>query len=145
MNEFQESFRELLNEKQINCYQLSKKLNIPSSTLNGYLTTKYYPTIENSIKMCKFFECSLDYLFGLNDDKKHKISPYNKNTFFHNFNKLIKDNQIPIARTMREMKMGEFDYYRWRDGKFPKTSNIIEIAKYFNSSVDYLIGNKWEE
>lgn len=142
MNKFQESFKELLNEKQINCYQLSKILNIPSSTLNGYLTTKYYPSISNALKMCKYFNCSLDYLFGLSDVRDYcPIKKYNSNTFFDNLQNLFVSTNTPIAKALREMKMGEYNYYRWKQGKFPKTSNLIEIAKYFNVSLDFLIGD----
>lgn len=37
--------------------------------------------------------------------------------------------------------MSEYNYYRWRDGLLPKTVNLIDIAKYFDISVDYLLGN----
>ena len=41
--------------------------------------------------------------------------------------------------------MGEYDYYRWKDGMFPKTINLITIAKYFDVSVDFLVGNKFND
>lgn len=144
MNPFQESLKELLEYHNLKPYQLSKKLNIPSSDINGYLNNKYYPEIDIAIKMSKFFDCSLDYLFGLADDKNHKHDQHNQNSFFDNFDKLIKDSPLSIAKTLKELKMSETNYYRWRDGKFPKTSNLIEIAKYFNVSIDYLIGNMYK-
>lgn len=138
MNEFQERLQELLNENNLNRLQLANILGITSTTINGYFNNNYYPHIDIALKMADYFNCSLDYLFGLTD----KIENINKNSnsFFNNLDKLIKENKLPIARVLREMHMGEYNYYRWKDGKFPKTSNLIEIAKYFDVSIDYLIG-----
>ena len=144
MNSFQESLKELLNYHDMKPYQFSQKLNIPSSNINGYLNNDYYPEIDIAIKMSKFFNCSLDYLFGLDDDKNHKIIEYNNNSFFDNFDKLIKNSPNSIAKTLKELNMSETNYYRWKRGKFPKTINLIEIAKYFNVSLDFLIGDKYK-
>ena len=144
MNQFQESLRELMSVNNLKPYQLAKKLNMPPSTLNGYLKTKYYPTIEIAITISKFFNCSLDYLFGLADEERHKNNPYNQNPFFENLSKLIKDNGLAISKALSDLKMSETNYYRWRSGKFPKTSNLIDIAKYFNVSLDYLIGDMYK-
>ena len=88
--------------------------------------------------MAKFFNCSLNYLFGLSDIKENTNK--NSNEFFVSFDKLIKENKLKIATTLREMQMGEYNYYRWKRGQVPKTINLIAIAKYFDVSVDYLVG-----
>ena len=62
--------------------------------------------------------------------------------FFENFNKLIKTSGISIVQTMKNLKMSEYNYYRWRDGLLPKTINLIDLAKYFDVSVEYLLGDK---
>ena len=139
MNDFQERLQELLVENNLSRLQLSKILNISSTTINGYFNNNYYPKIEIAISMSIYFNCSLDFLFGLSDIKNN-VS-HNKNTFFQNFNNLIKLSGISIAQTMKNLKISEYNYYRWRDGLLPKTVNLIDIAKYFDISVDYLLGN----
>ena len=69
-------------------------------------------------------------------------SDRNNNSFFENFDKLIKIRDNSIAKTMKNLKMSEFNYYRWRDGLLPKTINLIDLAKYFDVSVEYLLGDK---
>lgn len=139
MNKFQESLNDLLAENNLNRLQLAKILKISSTTINDYFNKNYFPQIDIAIKMAKHFHCSLDYLFGTNDIQKN----FNKNKliFFENFKQLIKTNKKSIANTMKELKMSEYNYYRWKDGKFPKTRNLLEIAKYFDVSIDFLIGN----
>lgn len=138
MNDFQERLKELLVENNLSRLQLSKILNISSTTINGYFNNNYYPKIEIAISMSIYFNCSLDFLFGLSDIKNNAS---HNNTFFENFNNLIKLSGISIAQTMKNLKMSEYNYYRWRDGLLPKTVNLIGIAKYFDISVDYLLGN----
>ena len=138
MNSFQESLNDLLKEKGISRLKLANAIGISSTTINGYFNNDYYPQIEIAIKMAKFFDCSLDYLFGLSNIKK--IVNKNNKSFFENFNFLIKQNNKSIAKTLKELQMSEYNYYRWKSGDFPKTINIISIAKYFDVSIDYLIG-----
>ncbi len=144
MNEFQERLQELLDENNLSRLQLAKSLNISSTTINGYFNNGYYPKIEIAIDMANYFNCSLDFLFGLSDT--NDFSNRNNKPFFENLKNLIKSSGISIAQTMKNLKMSEYSYYRWRDGLIPKTINLIDLAKYFDVSIEYLIGNllsKW--
>ena len=138
MNIFQERLQDLLEEHNLNRLQLSKIIGISSTTINGYFNNNYYPHIDIAIKMAKYFDCSLDYLFGRTDNKHYYNN--NNNSFIENFDNLLKTNNLPIAKALREMKMSEYNYYRWKNGKFPKTNNLLDIAKYFDVSMDYLVG-----
>ena len=139
MNGFQERLQELLVENDLSRLQLAKSLNISSTTINGYFNNGYYPKIEIAIAIADYFNCSLDFLFGLSDVSD--FSNRNKNSFFDNLNELIKLSKTSIAQTMKNLKMSEYNYYRWRDGLLPKTINLIDLAKYFDVSVEYLLGN----
>ena len=126
MNSFQESLNDLLKETGISRLKLAQTINISSTTINGYFNKDYYPQIEIAIKIAKFFNCSLDYLFGISSSREL----VNKNTksFFENFNFLLKQSNKSIAKTLKELQMSEYNYYRWKSGDFPKTVNIIAIA-----------------
>ena len=139
MNDFQERLHELLNGANKNRLKLAQELSISSTTINGYFNDGYYPKLEIAIKMAKYFECSLDYLLGLSDSKLNQN--VNAANFIANFDGLLKENKISIAKAMREMNMSEYNYYRWKSGRFPKTLLLIEIAKYFGVSIDFLVGN----
>ena len=138
MNDFQERLQDLLLENNLSRLQLSKILGISSTTINGYFNDNYFPQIGIAIKLADYFNCSLDYLFGLSNTIVNTNK--NKKSFIENFENLLKENKLPIARALREMHMSEYNFYRWKNGKFPKTCNLIEIAKYFDVSIDYLIG-----
>ncbi len=139
MTDFKSSLQEMLEEKGLNRRKLSKIIDISESTLNGYFNSGYYPSLKNAKKLCKYFNCSFDYLLGLSDNKDYKPKSNNK-TFFENFCDLIKQNNLSNSKAMEELKMSEYDFYRWRNGQMPKVFNLVEIAKHFNCSIDELLG-----
>lgn len=145
MNEFQESLGDLLQANNLTRLQLANDLGISSTTINGYFNDGYFPKIEIAIKIAKYFNCSLDYLFALTDERQKKAN-FNETKLCYNLTnsllKLIKVRKTSIAQAMRGLNMSEYNFYRWRKGKFPKTVNLIAVAKYFNASIDELIGEK---
>lgn len=143
MTEFQERLSELLEENNLSRLKLANIINITSTTINGYFNKNYYPTIDIAIKMANYFNCSLDYLFGLTD-KRNKVN-LNNQDFLHNFNLLLNENKLSISKAMKYLQMSEYNYYRWKKGMFPKTNNLVDIAKYFGTSIDFLVGNKMNE
>ncbi len=138
MNTFKDRLQELISENDINRLKLAKSLDISSTTINGYFNKDYFPQIDIAIKIATYFDCSLDFLFGISD-KKETCKKYNLKNFSRNFKTLIKANNLSIATAMQKLKMSEYNYYRWKDGKFPKTINLVTIAKTFNCSIDDLI------
>ena len=117
MNNFQERLNDLLMENNLSRLQLAKTLNISSTTINGYFNRDYYPQIDIAIKIANYFKCSLDYLFGLDDNEVNTNN--NEKTFMDNLNFLLKDRKVTIAKAMRDMNMSEYNYYRWKAGLYP--------------------------
>ena len=48
-------------------------------------------------------------------------------TFINNFTTILKENNLSIAQAMKALNMSEYNYYRWKNGLFPRTNNLIEI------------------
>ncbi len=145
MNQFQESIHDLMNEHKLNRVMLAKAVGVTSTTINGFFNYDYYPQIELAIKLSNYFDCSIDYLFGLTDVKTKEYD-LDMNKVMQNFNdnisSMLKSSGVSNAKAMRDMGMGEFTLYRWRRGMFPKTVTLIAVAKYFGVSVEYLLGHE---
>ena len=62
---FRDILLNLLEEKGLNQRQFSKKANIPTTTINGWLKANRLPDYYALIKLSKFFEVSADYLLGI--------------------------------------------------------------------------------
>ncbi|MBE5735426.1 MAG: helix-turn-helix transcriptional regulator [Clostridiales bacterium] len=56
--------KELRKQKNLTQLEISRLLNVATTTYNGYETEKYEPTIETLCKLSDFYNVSLDYLVG---------------------------------------------------------------------------------
>lgn len=141
MNEFQTRLQDLLVENELSRLQLSKKIGISFETLNGYFNKDFYPELSVAIKIADYFNCSIQYLMGLTDDYNSKDT--NELPFIDTLKKLMKENDLSIERLMKATNMSEANFYRWQSGKTkPAMNSLIAIAKYFDVTIDYLIGKQ---
>ena len=139
MDDFQERLQELLIENDLSILQLSKSIDISFETLNGYFNKDFYPELSIAIKIANYFKCSLDYLMGLSQDFNNQEK--NDLSFCETIKKLTKEKNISIEKLMKAIDMGETNFYRWQRGNNnPAMTSIIAIAKYFDVSIDYLVG-----
>ena len=67
MNKFAERLKELREEKNLTQYEFSKQIEISTACINRWEKNLRIPNIDSIIILCKFFNCSADYLIGLED------------------------------------------------------------------------------
>lgn len=139
MNQFQKVLLDLMNEKDVNRVQLSKELKISASALDGYFNKDNYPTLNIAVKLAIYFECSIQYLLGLTDNIDN-VPTTQYRTFFEVFCNLLETKNLDKSKLFNDLKMSRTNYYRWQKGLIPKTQNLIELSKYFDVTVDYLVG-----
>ena len=65
---FTERLHDLMIEKDINYNTLAKKTSIPVTTLSNYKNRGSLPSITQLSILADFFNCSIDYLVGREDD-----------------------------------------------------------------------------
>ncbi len=65
---FQSRLKELINERNITYSFVAKQTAIPVTTLSNYINRGSVPSITQLSLLADFFECSLDYLVGREDD-----------------------------------------------------------------------------
>ena len=63
-----ETLKDLRQSENLSQKELSQKLQIGQSTITQYENEQREPTLYNLTKYAKFFNVSLDYLAGLEDD-----------------------------------------------------------------------------
>lgn len=74
---FSTVFVELLQSKKVSAYQLSKDTGIPQSLLSNYRSGKKKPTIENLKKIANYFNVTVEYLIGEENEKNEQIAKSN--------------------------------------------------------------------
>lgn len=63
-----ERIRYLMDIEKISQYMLSKKLGVHQSTICNWLNGKKEPSIESLWKLADYFDVSVDYLIGRDDN-----------------------------------------------------------------------------
>ena len=67
MNNFAERLKELREERNLSQNDLAKETKISVACISRWENNLRVPNIDSIIILCKFFECSADYLIGLAD------------------------------------------------------------------------------
>ena len=80
MEQFREILRDLIDDTNLSLRQLEKISGVSAMQYSRYLRNETIPTIDVILKICKFFQCSIDYLFGL-DLKYEQKYFYNSNRY----------------------------------------------------------------
>ena len=103
--------------------------------------------IENSLNIKTFsikldyFECSIDYLLGLEETNDLKFShtpPFDKT-----FTKLLKDKNLTRYQLNKHTKIANSRINDWCNGRrLPSIDNLIILATYFDYSLDLLLGRQ---
>ncbi|MCL2053844.1 MAG: helix-turn-helix domain-containing protein [Oscillospiraceae bacterium] len=65
---FTQMFNYLLNEKDITPYRMSKDTGIPDRMIGYWKKGERIPSAESLIKIADYFNVSVDYLLGRNQD-----------------------------------------------------------------------------
>ncbi|MBQ9713705.1 MAG: helix-turn-helix domain-containing protein [Clostridia bacterium] len=69
------TLKNLRLDKNLTQYELAKHLNIGQATIAGYESGAREPRIGILVEYANFFECSVDYLIGREDDFGNILIP----------------------------------------------------------------------
>ena len=67
MNKFCERLKELRIEKNLTQCDLAKQTGLSQAIIANWEAGKKSPTLDNLIIIARFFNCSIDYLAGLEE------------------------------------------------------------------------------
>ena len=139
--DFKIRFEELLEDSNITAKQLSKVIDIDHSSLYEYLAG-VLPNVENAVKLANYFNCTLDFLFGLDTMQKafKCLDTYKSEVFFVRYKDLLNIKKLSHHKLCKDTGVNQSSLWLWSKGSIPKSDSLIKIAKYLNCSIDYLVG-----
>ena len=73
---FGERLRELRKEAGLGQIALAEKLGVGKSVISLWELNKCEPTLSNLVAIARFFDVSLDYIFGRTDNPQGKLYNY---------------------------------------------------------------------
>lgn len=142
MEIFTENLKDLINESNKSLRQLAIESGVSAMQYSRYLNGSI-PTIDITLKIAKFFDCSLDYLFGLSNEKeskKYTTYNYDISQFLINYVKLLGQNGLTHYKFIKTIGYDESIIRHWKSGSTPRLDIIYYIAKNLDGSIDDLIG-----
>ena len=142
MGDFVEILADLIAETGLSLRLIAKNSGVSAMQLSRYLKGST-PTIDVVIKLAAYFNCSLDYLFNISQDRstnKYKTCNYDITKFLSNYQKLLNENNLSNYKFMKDSDFDESIIRHWKAGSKPRLNIIYYIAKNLGGSIDELIG-----
>ena len=142
MMNFVERVRFLSNMYDYSQTDIANGTGISKNQISKYVSGIYLPTLKNALKLSKFFDCSLDYLFGIENIPNKYNAPLGEpifDIFLERLEKLTLDNSL--LSICKEFNLTRNSFYEWKYKRtFPTMENLIKLALAFNVSIEFLIG-----
>ncbi len=142
MNGFAENLKELIEEKESSLRKIGKESGFTSGQLSEYLHGSY-PTVEKAISLAKYFNCSIDYLFGICEERNYQNyvdRPFDLNLFIQRYEELLAENNLTHWQFTRRNELTESTLRHWKAGHKPLLDTLQIIATKLDGSIDYLVG-----
>lgn len=142
MDIFIENLKDLIATSNKSLRQLALESGVAAMQYSRYLKGSI-PTIDVTLKIAKYFDCTLDYLFGLSntmESKKYSTYSYDISQFLANYEKLLNQNNLTHYKFMKTIGYDESIIRHWKSGSIPRLDIIYYIAKNLGGSIDNLIG-----
>lgn len=142
MVDFVERVRFLSNMYEISQTDIASGTGISENQVSKYVSGCYLPTLKNAIKISRFFDCSIDYLFGIENipnKYNYALGEAYIDIFLERLQNLI--NSKSLAGICEEHNLTRNSFYEWKRKRvFPTMQNLIKLALAFNVSIEFLIG-----
>ena len=139
MNKFAENLKDLIFESGKSLRVIGQESGVPHSQISRYIRHTM-PKSEIAFKLAKYFNCSLDFLFGFSEAKGKFLGPYDVKKFFQRYLNLLKDNNTTHWKFSHKYNISESGIRIWKKGKIPKMETIVIIADGLCCSIDHLLG-----
>ncbi|MGN0822958.1 MAG: helix-turn-helix domain-containing protein [Candidatus Gallimonas sp.] len=139
---FVERLKEYMTEHELNATTLAPKIGFSRITISGLLNEAHVPSTEIIVALVEYFNCSADYLLGLVDYPRNVVFKPVK-PFGESLRKCLKENGKSEYKLQKELNVSSSLTYRWLNNKaVPTVESLIKLSKYFDCSVDYLLGRE---
>lgn len=139
MEKLSEILKELILEKGLSLRAISRESGVSCNQYSKYLK-QTEPSVNVAMKICNYFECSLDYLCGIIDYKEiQNYTTININKFIENYKKALLKNNISHYKLSKEIEISESCLRHWKYGQAPTLSILCKIANALSTTIDNLI------
>lgn len=136
---FSERLNDLIFEKKITSEVFAKEIAIDISNIYRYLRKESVPILSNAIKIADYFNCSLDFLFGLAEEN-YSVTYKPAQSFNICLKSILEKNNRSRYRVHKDTGISDQSLDDWYHGiRVPTVENLVSLACYFNCTTDSLM------
>ncbi|MBQ7977832.1 MAG: helix-turn-helix transcriptional regulator [Clostridia bacterium] len=142
MEKFSDILKDLIEEKGKSLRQLAIDSGVSANQYSKYLRGSF-PTLEVAVKIANYFNCSLDYLFGLTETfnhDKYRSKDVELKVFVPRYLKELEYINLSHYKFSQLHNVSESNLRHWQYGDVPKIETLIFLSKNLSTSIDYLVG-----
>ena len=139
LSKFAENLNDLMFDAKITAEQLSAAIGAGLTTVNRWKRDASKIRLSHLLKLADFFACSLDFLTGRSDTELD-YTPLQCPPFFEQLRLVMEKYQVTRYRIVKDTKIYDSYFTNWKNGADPHILTLIDLANYFNCSVDSLVG-----
>jgi len=136
---FGENLSWLIEDTKITYQKLADSIGVDLATIYRWKSNQIDIGLSYLIRLCRHFECSLDFLVGKAENNV-KPSVEELDNFGKRVRVVMKAKGISSYALRRNTRYTSKYFYDWDRGSDPKLSTLIELANYFDVTLDYLVG-----
>ncbi|MEG1806240.1 MAG: helix-turn-helix transcriptional regulator [Clostridia bacterium] len=145
LSQFAERLKELMFDSKTTPELLSVELNHNIFDIYHWTSAnnKYMPTVANLIQLANYFNCSIEYLLGMEDGNSLPNPKFELPKFSEWFPCVIKEKGFNLYQLGKVAKTSTTTYYRWiNDVAVPSIDSLIKVSNALNCSIDHIIGRE---
>lgn len=123
--------------------EIANHLGVSRSTYAGWENGIDSIPLTKLNDFCNFYNISLDYICGLSNNKKYEIinTKINKESIGEKLKKIRIEHKDSQEKISKIIKVDQSNYSKYELGKvLIQTYALIEFAKYYKVSIDWLCG-----
>lgn len=139
---FAERLNEIIFDSKTNAIEVSKKISVSKTTIYRYINAERIPGIEMLIKLADHFNCSINFLIGVDSDN-YTTNFIDCPPFSERFRFLLEKFNVTKYKLNKDTQIPESIIYTWQNGECtPSIESVMKLAEYFNCSIDYILGRE---
>ena len=141
LSKLPERLKILMVDRGVNAPKLAKTLGIGSNTITRYLQGVGTPNFEIFIKLVEYFNCSADFLLGVEAQPFYTKDFLPLPEFPQHFREVMAECNITQYALHKKTGISWNNFHKWLKGeRLPYANSLLKLASAMGCSVDVLLG-----
>ena len=141
LSKLPERLKELMFDRGINAPNLAEKLDVGANTITRYLQGVSTPNFDIFVKLIEYFNCSADFLLGLEEQPFYERKFLPVPSFAEQFRKAMEECKTTQYALKKKTGISWNNFHKWLNGKSkPYPDSLVKIALAMECSIDFLLG-----